>query len=719
MKEKLNDRYNILAMFFIAIGIAILLGLVNIQILNGKKNDEASQRALLNVKQVKAPRGNIYDKNGMPIALNRIGFTVEVMDAGLNDDELNDMLYRLIKLFEKNGDSYDTDFEKFLKYENGRIEFGSIMQRADNKAERLANELGLSLRRLEGRKTPEDFFNYLRETRYEISSKYSKEDAYKILCLRYDLYGFSMLKSARIARDVSKTTVAELEEMHQEFPGVTTDVEYLRKYVNAQYEAHVLGYISSISPEKYAELKDKGYKMDDKLGVSGIEAYAEKQLKGVDGYKKIETDLTGRMTKELNEQPAIPGDNVYLTLDTKLQMAAMDSLAKNINLIKNKKIIGENINTNVPQNKGDAVAGAFVAVDVTNGDVLALGSYPTYDPSIFLAGSDDIAAQNAIRALYGSLRPETDRAIGAKYAPGSTYKPLVGIAGLEEGVINRDTKYYDEGVWTVEHEKLKCLEYANGQGAHKSLNLRTGLATSCNMFFYKLGIDIGIDKVDKWAKVFGLGERTGIELGGEIRGVRSNKQTHATATYGKGGVFGKVFTAKSCIGQMYNAFTPIQLANYTATIANGGKHFKPHLIKRIESSDGTVVETGKTAYNQIKLKTETLAVLKEGMIDVANSSDGTAKDTFNDFPTKYNIIVAAKTGTAETSRNSKVSNNGVFICYAPANDPKIAIAIVIEKGVYGAYAAPVARDMLMEYFHLNQTKTVNDTITPDTASFNY
>ncbi|HEX3029103.1 MAG TPA: penicillin-binding transpeptidase domain-containing protein, partial [Clostridia bacterium] len=706
MKEKLNDRYNILAMFFIAIGIAILLGLVNIQILNGKKNDEASQKALLNVKQVKAPRGNIYDKNGMPIALNRIGFTVEVMDAGLNDDELNNMLYRLIKLFEKNGDSYDTDFEKFFTYENGRIEFGSIMKRADNKAERLANELGLSLRRLEGRKTAQDFFKYLREIRYEISSKYSIEDAYKILCLRYDLYGFSLLKSVRIARDVSKTTVAELEEMHQEFPGVTTDVEYLRKYVNALYEAHVVGYLRAISPEKYDKLKDDGYKMDDLIGVSGIEVAAEKQLKGIDGYKKVETDLAGRMTKELNEQPAIPGDNVYLTLDTKLQKVAMDSLAKNISFIKNKKIIGQNIYTNVPQNKGDAAGGAFVAIDVTNGDVLAMGSYPTYDPSIFLAGSDNKAAQKAIYDLFNSdTKPEINRAIAGTYAPGSTYKPLVSIAGLEQGVINRNTPILDEGEITKEGVELKCLEYANGQGAHGWIPLRTGLATSCNMFFYKLGNMIGIDNVDKWAKNFGLGERTGIELYGEYKGIRSNKETFAKANNGVG-KFGYVYTAKSCIGQMYNSFTPLQLANYTATIANGGKHFTPHLIKRIISSDGTVVDTSKTTYTQIKLRPETMAAVKEGMVAVANSNDGTAVGTFKDFTSKYNITVAAKTGTAETRRDSTKSNNGVFICYAPADKPKIAIAIVIEKGVYGAFAAPIARDMLMEYFHLNETKTV-------------
>lgn len=558
-------------------------------------------------------------------------------------------------------------------------------------------------------KTPLDVFKYFREKKFNIDKKYTDEEAYKIMCMRYDMLikGYTASNPLCIAKDVDSKTVAQIEERSYEFPGVLIDMEPERKYVDASDFAHVLGYIGLMTDKEYEANKDSGYKFNDKIGKIGIEQAAEKYLRGINGKKKVEVDTSGRLTAELNSEPAIPGNDVYLTIDSKLQKVAMESLQRNIEEIKSE--------ADFKKNFGDAFAGAVVAMDVNNGEILAMASYPTYDPSVFLAGADDTEAEKK-KMEYNTDNKNTpllNRAIGGKYTPGSIYKPITAVAALEEGVITPKTKLYDKGYTTIGGWKFYCLEYRNHQGPHYEIDLNEALMTSCNIYFHEIGYSTGIDKIDKWAKLFGLGELTGLEIGGEKKGTRANKETKK-ATWNDD--WRPADTAQAAIGQFNNEFTPIQLANYVSTLANGGKKYKPHLIKRVKKYDGSIVMETKPEYETVPVKKETLEAIKEGMVLVSNSVEGTASSTFQGFP----FTVASKTGTPETGNESKgSSSNGLFIAYAPAENPQIAVAVVVEHGVWGTNTAPIARDVLEEYFGLNSDAHSDDQIAVERVGFTH
>jgi penicillin-binding protein 2 len=348
---------------------------------------------------------------------------------------------------------------------------------------------------------------------------------------------------------------------------------------------------------------------------------------------------------------------------------------------------------------------------VKTGDVLALASYPSYDPSIFLADASDKEAQNAITALYDAANTTTseyNRATKGIYAPGSTYKPLVGIAGLEERVINPNEKYFDKGYVQYGDIMLKSIEYRTYKGGLGLVNMVQAIQKSSNPYFYVLGNKVGINNIVKWATKFGLGHKTGIELD-ESMGNISSREFKAKVDPDP---WTETNTAQSAIGQLYNSFTPIQLANYTATIANGGKRFKPHVIKRVIKYDGSIVTETKPEYEILPIKKENMSIIQEGMRAVANSEDpgGTASSAFVDL---LPIKVAGKTGTAETGNEANHSSNALFICYAPADNPEIAVAVVVERGVLGAYTAPIACDVQQQYFYIKRVQTDDYTVKKD------
>ncbi len=664
--------------------------LLNLQIVNGQYYDDLSQRKILSSREITAPRGKILDRNGITIASSRIGFVVQIVKTKTDNDKFNDVLLNLIKLFEKNNVSYYNTLSKYLTF--NPLGFGSYINQSQKRTDSWIKQIAQSSSAAKELKTPQDAFNYLRDKRYKISHKYTDEEAYKIMTLRYELAtkGYTSINPVIVADDANWPTVAVLEENHADYPGVSTDEQPFRNYIDAPYIGNVLGYVGSINEDEYKNLKDKGYNLNDVIGKDGIEKQAESYLKGGDGTKTIDIDIGGRQTQELSKDAAVPGNNVQLTIDMNLQKIAFDSLKRNIDLIKNRQA-----GTDVRGNMGDAYAGAVVAMDVNNGEILAMASYPSYDPNIFLQPKDNTDAQKAIAALYksDSGNPTFNRAISGRYAPGSTFKPVVGVAALENGVITPDYTVNDTGTLSVDGMAFYCLEFRNGLGAHGLINLRRALATSCNIYFHQVGMMTGINAIDQWAKTFGLGEKTGIDLPGEYKGIRSAPDYKKTLTKYR---WGNADTAQTSIGQLYNAYTPIELVNYIATLANGGKKFTPHIIKDVTKPDGSLLMSTPSDFTQINLKPETVSAIRDGMVAVTNSSDGTAVSVFQDFPFK----IAGKTGTAETGDTTH-SNNGVFVSYAPADNPKIAIAVVIERGVFGYFAAPIAKDIMAEYFKYN------------------
>jgi penicillin-binding protein 2 len=690
----LKDKFNLVGASLIIVAMIITFQLINLQIVNGVKLEEESQQKLLRNRRIIAPRGNIYDRNGTPIAINRLSYTIEITKTMQTEGGLNDMLLSLVKIFEENNDDYEKDLENYL---TPKMEYGEYIKNSLQSIENWKKDItGGNKRIINKLKTPKDIFDYFKNEKFEIDDKYSKEDTYRIMALRYEIMirGYSILNSLTIAKDVSKATVAKIEEENHKFPGVSTNIEPMRKYLNVEPIAHVIGYVANINSQEYNDYKKNGYYMTDYIGKMGIEKSYEDYLRGTDGQLSLESDIWNRKSNQLREDNAIPGNDITLTIDMKMQTAAMKSLKKNIDEIRTT---GKGRG-----NYKDTYFGSAVAIDVKTGEILVMASYPSFDSSIFIADQKDTDKQKAIEDLYdveNTTTSQYNRAILGIYPPGSTYKPLMGIAALEENVINKDTIIEDPGYFVEEGVKLTCLEWRLGMGAHGPITLKDGLKTSCNIFFYKLGIMMGIDKIDQWAKKFGLGEKVGIEIEGENRGVRSNPSYHESLYDYK---FGKVLTAYSAIGQGYNLFTPLQLTNYVSTLANGGKKYHPFLVKSVSGSDGKLIENTESEYEDLKLSKDNVNSVKKGMVAVTSEEEGTAVDVFKGFP--YNV--AAKTGTAQKGEENH-SDYGLFIAFAPAEDPKIAICVVIERGVYGAYAAPVAKDILSEYFKLeNESEDV-------------
>lgn len=712
MKEKLkifNNRYLILGICFLLFFFIIILRLFNLQIVEGEKFNISSQSSVLKESTVTAPRGKIMDRYGAPIAVNRQGFIVKIVKTGVSNDEFNDLLYKLAVVFEKNNKGYNDSLTKYLTFDpllpvqftfNGRSTEDILKWEKNENRLNIAKEEDLQ-------DTPEGLFKYLREVKFKIAPTYTDEQAYKIMKLRYEIlidnWNFSQGGSVLLARDVGMEVVAEIEERHSEFSGVITDVEPMREYLDAYNEAHILGYVRAISAEELEEHKDEGYDRDDIIGKTGIEKSAESYLRGKDGKKTIEVDINGRQTKQNETVPAIPGSDVVLTIDRNLQKVAMESLKNNIEKIRNKGGKG---------NFGDANSGAVVAMDVNTGEVLAMASYPSYDPGIFLAGSEDKAAQTAISALFDNNnldRPSINRALKSHYAPGSTFKPLTAIAALESGIITpENNKRYDAGKANFGGREVVCLEYP--KYGHGMLSLKKALETSCNIYFHDIGFSTGIDKLAEWGNLFGLGVKSGIDLPDESPGVMASREYKKEKLNVN---WWPADTAQAAIGQSYNAFTPLQLARYISAVANGGKLYKPHLIKNVIKYDGSTVNETEPVYEEIPVKKSTIDAVKEGMIAVTTSVDGTANEYFKDFP----YTVAGKTGTAQTTSKGDRSDNALFVCYVPADDPQIAVAVVIERGVWGSNTAPVARDILDAYFGLTKADTSDDVLKPEEPVF--
>ena len=696
MKEFFKDRFIIIAIFIVLIFAVIVYQLANIQLVQGENYYSQSQYINMRSRTLLAERGNILDRNGIPIAVNSTSFSLLLMDTGRHEDELNEMIFKIIKILEKNNDIYNKSFEKFLKF--NPIEFGSTLEGSNDRITLLKNKTNYKFKGFTQESTPQEIFDYFRNTIFKISDKYTLEEAYKIMTIRFEIMGYNSFNPV-VATEISSATVAEVEERGDEFPGAVIDVVPSRKYVDGQYAAHLLGYVREINETELAKREGEGYQLNDIIGKSGIELTAEGHLRGINGVRRLEVDENGK-TKIVSEQPAKPGSDVVLTIDMKLQKAAMDSLQKNIPLIRQKPSA---------KNKKDAFAGAVVAMDVKNGEVLALASYPSFDPSIFLAGPEDQEAQNAIIALSdpkNETTSEYNRAIAGTYAPGSTYKPLVAIAALEESNVSKitpETVIYDKGYVIYDGQKFSSIEYRQYGIGLGNVNLVKAIQTSCNTYFYEAGVRTGIDNIVKWAKNFGLGEKTGIDILGESKGTIASKEFKATIDPYP---WGNAHTANASIGQLYNSFTPIQLCNYVATIANGGKHFKPHIIKRVVKYDGSIVTETKPEYEILPIKESNLAAVQKGMIAVANTEDGTASNIFKGL---LPIKVAGKTGTAETGNEATHSSNALFVCYAPADDPQIAVAVAVERGVFGSYTAPIAYDILAQYFEINDISK-NDAI---------
>jgi len=478
------------------------------------------------------------------------------------------------------------------------------------------------------------------------------------------------------AEDISTEFVAVIKE--RDLPGLNIVTGTVRKY-ETEYAAHLIGMVGPIQKGDYETLKDKGYALDDKVGNSGAEKAFEEYLRGKNGKKIEERDSSGKVTGIIYEEKATAGSNVILTIDIALQEAAEKALASRIEEIR---ILGENGSS---RGSADVTCGAAVVIDVNTFEILAAANYPSYSLATF---NRDFAALNE-----DPLRPMVNRALMGGYQPGSTFKMATAIAALETEVITPKSKILDRGIYTFYAPSYTpmCEIYLTQRGTHGSINVVDALRVSCNYFFYEVGRLTGIDLMNEYARRLGLGEKTGVELN-ENTGTLAGRENREAA----GKVWNPGDTIQAAIGQSENLFSPLQLACYVGTLANGGTRMNAHILKSVKTYDysDTVYESEVEVLSRLGASEENLRAVLEGMLAV--STTGSASSIFANYPVK----VASKTGTAQTGSGSA---NGIFVAFAPYDEPQVAVAVVVEHAGKGSRIGVIARDILDAYFRTDES----------------
>lgn len=659
MKLRHKSARPVIALFMVALVVfGFGFKLFDIQIKNHdyfvKKNSTMQTYTV----QIPAARGDIVDRNGNQLVTNRQGNSI-ILDATVfpsaDDNEArNTIILNLINLFEKNGEEY-VQHLPLQANSNGQIGF---LTNDDLDEKDIATMKSENMLNLQPYATAQNCFDAVVE-KYGLE-KYDPITAIKIANIRYELtlMLFSYNTPVTIAEDVSQNTVAAVKDNSEMYKGADVRTVAYREYVDSTIAPHILGTVRKINAEEYEKHKDEGYKITDEIGESGIEYAMEKYLRGTDGEMTITKNSDGTITREVTKPP-IQGDTVVLTIDIGLQKVAQDNL----------KAVCDEVDAN-------SSAGAVVVEDVNTGELLAAASYPTYDLADYYEKYDQL--------IKDKRNPLWSRFALGTYAPGSTFKPAVACAALEEGVITKDTEFKCSGTMKFYDQTLQCLH----KKAHGNENVAEAIRDSCNIFFYKTSLEIGINKMNEYCSMLGFGEKTGVEIP-ESKGVLAGRTERENA----GGYWNLGDTVHAAIGQSDNLFTPLQLANYCSTIANGGTRYEAHFVKSVISKSNNAIsyKEPKVAENTGFSKA-TLSTVQGGMRDVAKS--GAPSRIFD----KLNVNLAAKTGTSQVKVKGQDRNNGFLITYGPYENPEIAVSSVVELAGSGTETAALTSSVYNYYF---------------------
>lgn len=468
-----------------------------------------------------------------------------------------------------------------------------------------------------------------------------------------------------LAQDLTPDVVTKVEERRNELPGISVDVQPIRYYPYDMMAAQIFGYVGQIDEDDMERLKgEDGVSNVTQIGRAGLESYYDDVLRGKDGSRQVEVDASGSPVMEVERKNPVQGHNIHLTLDLNLQTALEKAMDAQIA-------------------QGIGVSGiAAVAVDPNTGAVLAMASRPAYNPNWFTRG----ITESEWKQINGNPNhPMENRVIAGEYPPGSTFKLITGAAALELKKITPDEMIFDSGRhWLVD------MRNAGGE-ALGWINFTEALAKSDNVYFYELGRRVGIDKLAEYAKMFGMGKKTGIAMRGEAAGLVASEE-YKEKNYHQDWYLGDTFN--SAIGQGFQLVTPLQAAMIVSEVANGGIQYKPFIVSRIDNLDGTPYKIfAPEQTGTLEVSKTTLDLIREGMRNVAEES-GTAGSLFAGFP----VQVAGKTGTAE---NFSGRDHGWFVAFAPYDHPRIVIAVLTEQGGFGASSSgPIVRAMLEEFFHI-------------------
>ena len=691
--------FGVLVVALIALCVATLYKL---QIIEGAAYYEESQNNQASNQTVTAARGNILDRYGRVLVSNRECYNLKISDTRLFSDEVEDpnaIILEMINMVEAAGETYidDLPITKEPPFEYTEM---TALQRT------------LLTAYLESKGLDEDtsaveLMSYFR-SRYEIANSYNAEEMRKIASVRYALnVRYSINTNPYVfVEDASIDLISDLMGVVGNV--VEVETSYVREY-NTQYAAHILGYVQAMSEEDMEKYRpqdeNSGYDYDTKVGRDGVEYTFENWLHGTNGEARVTRTSSGTITSTVYTEDPVPGNHVYLTIDIQLQEAVERILETGIYELQlarnedNAKAVAEGKPEDV---KEDIQGGAIVVVDVKTGEPLAIASYPTFDLSTILEDYSDL--------LEADYDPLFNRALMGAYAPGSTFKPCTAIAGLTENIINTETQIECTGIYNKYADQgyaPACWVYTQTDGmiTHGFDNVTEALKDSCNIFFYSVADSLGIRKLMEYAADFGLGESTGIELT-ESTGNMANPDNHLNYDVDEW-VDGD--TVQTGIGQTDSLFTPLQLAEYCAAIANGGTRHSAALLKSVRSYDYSrqLYQKETEVLSTVDSADYNWAAVQRGMYLMANdisSSSSTVYYALGNY--SYNGVslpVAAKTGTSQLGEDK--TNNAIFMCYAPFDDPEIAISIVVERGQSGANLSKMARNVLDAYFSLGTINT--------------
>lgn len=715
-------RLLVLALLFLGV-MAVYLGvLFNTQVNDYDTYYASSIRTITRPEAVEAARGNITDRNGKVLVSSRSSYNL-TFDASLldEDEDANEAILRLLELCQEQGINWvdalpitrsapfaytldsldDTASRRFLTYlkdldgaaealgayllehpallattdedgdtENPADDILADEDLTDNqKAAALLEELTtsqLTASMLEGAGlSPTRLIALMRED-LDVPASFSVAEARLVLGIQYEIRSRNLVSTDAyvLAEDIDTELISLLND--GDYAGAKITPSSVREY-ETTYGAHILGYLGSIGSQEEKDALGEGYAWNDYVGKSGVEAAFESYLKGTDGTRVVSINEEGKITGEYYSVEPVPGNTVELTIDLDLQQAVEDALAATIT----------EMNENDPN---DSRGGAAVVLDVDTREVLAMASYPTYDLSTFRQ-SNIYAALNA-----DPSHPFTNRATQGRYAPGSTIKPLTAIAALEEGLITPTERIRTPVTWYYPNDPTRSHINCAG-GDHGRLNVTQAITRSCNYFFAEMGYELGMDTFLEYLHAFGLGESTGIEIGDFSGTLPENPEGQDRAPW-------------AAFGQANQAYSPLQIANYIATLVSGGEFCQPHLLKAVKSYDSAeVLAVGDTEpLREIAISDAALEAVKEGMLGYTQPGGS----VYNAFRSCV-VTAGAKTGTSQLGGDQ--TENGLFVCFAPYDDPEIVVAIVIEHATWGANAASTGVEILNAYFTADESGT--------------
>ena len=666
-QHKFSFRVGVLILLIAVMSGIFGVRLYDVQVTQASQVDHTPSGSHTYRTRVTAARGEILDRNGKVLIGNRASYNLTLIYAIVfSAENPNENLRKLTNLCNEleleMTDHFPVTMEKPYAYTTD--EYSSTW---NSYFKTFLDERGW-----DSDISAPQLIRRLKDT-YHLPADWTEEETRRVISIRYelDLRRWTSLPTYVLLNDVDSVSLAAITELN--IPGVNVETSTVRQY-NTTYAAHILGRIGLMNAEEYEIYKEKDYAMDAYVGKEGLEKAFEDDLHGTDGLRVTTISADGTVLEEYYKTVPQAGKNIELTIDIDLQKVSEDALKAHILSLR--------------EDDGDAEGGAVVVQQVKTGQILACASYPTFDPATY--------SQKYNELLETDFAPLYNRALQAAYPPGSTYKMVTTIASIDSGTIGRWVEIEDKGIYRRFEDvgyTPRCMLYTTAGATHGYVNAMEALAVSCNYYFYEVGYQTGITKIDEVAKALGLGEATGVELDESV-GRRANAETKKLL-YSKGydGWY-DADTVAAAIGQSENRFTPMQLACYTSALANHGTRYKATFLQRVLSSDYSelLYESTPVVASQLNISDEAYAAYTEGMRLSVTWANGTSHYYLGD----YDVAVCAKTGTAEHGGNG--SDNAAYVLYAPADDPQIAIAVYVEKGTPGSRLAKVARAILDAYF---------------------